>query len=486
VSLRLFNLGGESVWFDEAGTAWMSRLDFANVFSAVKTYDVHPPLWYMIDWLMAHTLGSSEWSLRLPSVVFGSIAVFLLWQIARRVGFDPRTAFVAGILAAIMPGTLYYSQEARMYALFLCAVMGAILAALDERWLWFALCCLVAVYSQNLAVIYIAALGSVVLLVRLVPLVRLPKRSTSVMLIDLFRAVRGPFLALVVVVAIWLPWAPIVVERAATFNQSFWLQAPDIPGLITPFVQLTMGQRAALPLLLGGYVVSFALLIVGVVVSRQWLLQRNGLLVLVVLFVPPAIMAIISWLWHSVYLFRAMIPSAYLIALLWAYLLGHLPRPERRLAAIFLIPMLAAALLAEYRPSQTVRLALRDQLTTALSAWQPGDVVYYGSFRVTVLFGYYWQVPYAVRPDGNDLSMAVPSFGPGQTDPMGFRKADFDQLRALGYTRAWLVVDYNAFSTAAEVREIDRILKDYPNRKLITSQPLPQGTVYLVDLYPTF
>jgi uncharacterized membrane protein len=108
IPLRLLNLAGEALWYDEAFTAWVSgRLDWQSMWGAIAG-DVHPPLWYILEKVNIAIFGSAEWALRLPSVVLGTLAVLLLWQIGREL-FDRRTAFIAGLLCAVMPAALYYS-----------------------------------------------------------------------------------------------------------------------------------------------------------------------------------------------------------------------------------------------------------------------------------------------------------------------------------------------------------------------------------------
>lgn len=72
-------------------------------------------------------LGTSELWLRLPSAIFGTATVAILFKVGEKLG-GWRTGVVAGLLAATSPFNIYHSQEVRFYALFMCASAGFMLA----------------------------------------------------------------------------------------------------------------------------------------------------------------------------------------------------------------------------------------------------------------------------------------------------------------------------------------------------------------------
>lgn len=86
-----------------------------------------PPLYYLLEWFWAAVAGHSAFALRLPSALLGAGTVVAIYAVTRRLG--TRTAAVAAAaLAACSPFLIWYSQEARAYAL---------LAFLSTLGLWF-------------------------------------------------------------------------------------------------------------------------------------------------------------------------------------------------------------------------------------------------------------------------------------------------------------------------------------------------------------
>ena len=114
--LRFWKLGADSLWYDEAATAMMSRPSLADIvrFHWSAAFE-HSPLWAMLMHAWSWLLGQSEFTLRTLPALTGVLSVVLIWRLTNRFA-DRRTAFLAGLLVAISPTLIYYSQEARMYA----------------------------------------------------------------------------------------------------------------------------------------------------------------------------------------------------------------------------------------------------------------------------------------------------------------------------------------------------------------------------------
>src|SRR5205823_8653991 len=76
-----------------------------------------PPLYYAVVHFFL-TLGTSEIVLRLPSVLFGTASLALMFIVVTPL-LGNRVALVSAGLLAISPFHVWYSQEARPYSLFL-------------------------------------------------------------------------------------------------------------------------------------------------------------------------------------------------------------------------------------------------------------------------------------------------------------------------------------------------------------------------------
>ncbi len=127
-ALRLSTLGEQSFWYDEAFTPVhvLHPSLWATLRSVVHTENT-PPLWYILAWADARVLGTGEYALRLPSALAGIATVPVAWAIGRELTARRATAVAMAAFVAVNPLLVWYSQEARAYALF---VLFAALAML--------------------------------------------------------------------------------------------------------------------------------------------------------------------------------------------------------------------------------------------------------------------------------------------------------------------------------------------------------------------
>lgn len=133
--IRLISLN-QSLWLDEATTALVARMPLADIFTKFLPGDFHPPFYYLLMKGWVGVFGSSEISLRIPSVIFGVATVYFVYLVAKKL-FDEKTAVVASALAATSGLLIYYSQEARMYALAAFLVSTLFYLFLEKKWILF-------------------------------------------------------------------------------------------------------------------------------------------------------------------------------------------------------------------------------------------------------------------------------------------------------------------------------------------------------------
>jgi len=129
-ALRFATLDVQSLWFDEAVTAQLMRLDLPDLLDAIPGSESSPPLYYVLEWLSTQLLGTGEVGLRSLSALLGTATIPLVWALGRRLGGE-RAGLLAAALVAVNPMLIWFSQEARAYALL--ALLGALVALLWLR-----------------------------------------------------------------------------------------------------------------------------------------------------------------------------------------------------------------------------------------------------------------------------------------------------------------------------------------------------------------
>lgn len=115
-ALRVYLLARQSLWYDEGVTVAVAQKSLVEL-TRWTAHDIQPPLYYYVVAGWGRLAGWSEWSLRFPSVFFGTLITPLLAAVALTLTRRRSAALLAALFGALHPLLLYYSQEARMYAM---------------------------------------------------------------------------------------------------------------------------------------------------------------------------------------------------------------------------------------------------------------------------------------------------------------------------------------------------------------------------------
>lgn len=124
--LRFPTLGLQSFDVDEGATLYVIRGSFGHTLHGVALHESTPPLYYVLAWLWSQAFGSGEAGLRSLSAVAGVALVPVVYAIGAALG-SRRIALIGAAVVATSPYLVFYSQEARSYALFALLSTAALL-----------------------------------------------------------------------------------------------------------------------------------------------------------------------------------------------------------------------------------------------------------------------------------------------------------------------------------------------------------------------
>ena len=331
-ALRLIALGERSLWYDEAFAVLFSEKGLSAMVEGTLTpvdgaaADVHPLLYYTTLDFWMKAVGQSPVAVRFYSVLAGLLTVAVTGRLATD-WFGARTGRAAGVIVAISPFPVQYSQEARMYALMGLVLMLATWsfwrAWRHDRWRWwmvFGALAGLAMYVQQLAAVYLLALG-------MLPLWTRHRRQAFIVKTGLAAS-----LALV----IYAPWMINLPDQMGKLRQ-YWVQKPNVLHLwlaLRSFVSVNLDFSPSwwLPTFLLAAVVTVLLLFQGRLVLRKpgvSVTEREALRWgLWLAFVPMLLMWVVSYVFQPVFLPRALLPSALIFYVLvaWLFASAGLPR----------------------------------------------------------------------------------------------------------------------------------------------------------------
>ncbi len=347
----------ESLWNDEAWTAWAIRSPYIRDILQRVEADVHPPFYFVLLGGLDRFAGDSVLALRWPSALFSMIGLAATYALGKQI-FDRRTGIIALVLLGTASFFVYYAREARMYSLLMSlAVLSTLFYV---RWrekptLWrtvpysLAMAALLYTHYGGMFVIVSHLLHSA--LTQFFPRTRL---RTKWLMIPL------PY---IIAAILYVPWLPVFFRQ---------MQSNPNGPLAIP-VPTNWATVAALVLILtgGNWVLTIAPFVLGTAVPRLRQYGNTILLLVIWLFITPVgLLALNAW-FAPVYQVRytiGMLPAG---ALLLAYGLRFIGLPKalssEKISAQFISSIGTCTLLACLA---YVQLTMYPELWPAKPPWE--------------------------------------------------------------------------------------------------------------------
>lgn len=424
---RVYRLGDQNIWWDEGWTVWLAQHDWTWI--ALRTAaDEHPPLHYWLMNLWQAVFGPEAFTGRFFSLLFGVLAVALLYRIGRAMG-GARLGLLAALLLALARFNIWWSQDIKNYTLSAFFAWASVWftwqvlfpeqphARRHAGWLWvgYILCTALALFSHYLAGLVVLANNAFVVLVVLARL-RQTRRATpdaqgAASPIAWLARWLAAQLAVIVLLA---PWLYLYLRNGAT-----WTAAPTFDfGL---FLQL-----AATVLALGvtTFIENYTWIVLGLMLTAAlsvgWLVvarrARDGrrtaeaasarrawgtVYALLILLIPPALIYLLSLTPAAI--FAPKIQARYLMMLTpaLALLLGLgilFAARYSRFAAAALATLVVGAQLFTLTGYYGARVLRDDYFSLAQminNFGQSGDTVVLNTDQEYPTFLYYLKQPLA-------------------------------------------------------------------------------------------
>ena len=462
-----YQIGGASLWRDEAYTKDAIARPFGQIFVLLGHQDAVHGAYYLLMHVVAAVLGTSAAALRFPSLCAMVIATGFVAATGRRAaalalapdagrngrGLDvpALTGLLSGLLFATAPYMTYYAQMARSYAI---ETMFAVIASYlllrawpDGRWRWW-LGYAAAVALTGLFNIF----GLLILAAHGVTLLLTDARGQAA---TGRRLGRIPLRWLAVGSAVVIVLAPLLGLASRQQVQIAWLNRPTLNAMERLLVNLAGSRPLIAP---------FALLALAGLLTAwradHWRPLNPAAIALPWLVVPPFVLVAVSFV-KPVYYVRYIefcLPALAILAgagltglirLAAATPLRWSRRGRWRLGLKWLPAVLAVAVLAALLagPQQAIRqTAARPdnlRLASAIVAAheQPGDVVFYLPATMHVL-GTAYPAPFARLRDIARNKSAIASgtlTGTEITSPARL-KSRFTDVR-----RVWVVTGASTY-----------------------------------------
>ena len=390
-TVRLYRLGYQSLWYDEAFAWAAASIDLKTSIEAILSDGNQPPLYYSVLRLFLW-LGRNEEIVRLPSAIWGILAVPLIYKIGR-LCFGRRVGLVSALWLGLSPLHVWYCQEARMYTMVVFFSLGSVyfflrLLRQNERRLWAGFIVLTAAgYLTN----YSAFLISLVQFAFIVCTFRLNYRLLRRWTISQALA----FLPL-------LPWLVALLSREVKSFGFGWI---PLPGLLDPLQTLwnfSLGYTGTLTPL-----VSLSLLLFAFAFLHGLWNQRSGpegdplqiplfpcakLFLALWLILPVAFVFLVSSLLVPIYIDRFLLVALPPYLILVAYGLLHIRHAIARRGLILALTLAISLSLSRiYFDPIYAKEDWRGLAGYIQQQSQSNDVIFVRTLEGTLPFNYYYR-----------------------------------------------------------------------------------------------
>jgi uncharacterized membrane protein len=237
-ALRFAGLGSQPLWLDEGYSWWDAQQSMQDLWRLVPQCDPHPPLYFAILKGWIDGFGDGAFAMRALSALLG-IATTLMVMLAGR-EINRQVGWLAGLMFALTPFQIEFGHEARPYTLFCfgasVAAFGALRiariarlaqqdAADDSRrvltrpetmigWITLMLGSVIVLWANNTSILLVLGIGTALLALSIFD------RKSRWLLKPLI-------LAMMLVLALWLPYFPVLIEQARGVSSDFWIPKPE-------------------------------------------------------------------------------------------------------------------------------------------------------------------------------------------------------------------------------------------------------------------
>ena len=281
----------DSLWGDEAFSVMLSQKPLWEMIQIVAK-DTSPPLYYLSEHLWFKLFGTSEIAIRSLSFLFHLGTAIILFLLAKFL-WNKKNAIWTAILVFLNPFLFTYAFEGRMYALLTFTTTLSFYTYFrafhdhnkkkNLKWkLFYSFAAAAALYSHHFALLAFFVQGLWILPDLVNNLYKNSKRKARLNLfLKQFFSFAWPFLLTII---LYLPWLPALYYQTTLVAGGFWLATPTLENFLGLIQKFSIGAQTY------KFKNLTVVLIVLLILSRQWQFKKKTDWILISWFLLPLIL----------------------------------------------------------------------------------------------------------------------------------------------------------------------------------------------------
>jgi 4-amino-4-deoxy-L-arabinose transferase-like glycosyltransferase len=422
--VRLYDLDGESIWTDEGHTIYGAALNPEELIKE-NSRDNHPPLYSLILHYWMDIVPHTPFYLRLLSVIFGVLSIFLIYEVGREL-IDKNVGLISAFLLSLSVFHIYFSQEVRSYAFVVVLILLSFLIfiKLIKNPTSYRIILFIII---NVLLLYTHFLGWFILLAQNVYyLIRFPLNVNQF---------KYAIIINVIILLLYLPWLNVMVSRLSSIQEEFWVLLPSWLAIPQTFL-IYSGTYTFFGICL---LILFSLLCLNSLISYNkrrfrinWNTNDNRYLLVVWLWIPILIPFILSFVLTPIYITRITVGASLALYLLIAFGINKISKKVLRIGLLIVILIFSLANLGIYY--NETNKERWDEMTEYIELNAlPGDLlIFHAGFGLDKAFNFY-----ATRDDL--VKRPFPSIG------LEIDEININEVAVMTekFDRVWLVLSHS-------------------------------------------
>lgn len=228
--LRFYKLDYQSLWIDELFSMNIAdpKNNFQFIYTFLRDYDPHPPLYYFLIHLFFLILGYSTLVLKIFSALMGVLGIFSIYYLGKEVA-NKNVGLIASFLTSINYFHIYYSQEGRMYTLLFFTTCIALYTLVKftkktnyQTLLYFVIGSLLMIYSHFFGVFVLVSFYIILF-------INILKSNPE----ERLRRLKFSIISGLLTIVLYIPSIIIVVMNPK--RETIWIQSPNFETFKTMF-----------------------------------------------------------------------------------------------------------------------------------------------------------------------------------------------------------------------------------------------------------